>query len=74
MEWLKDRKRAADCIDLLLAKASRSEVRLFISRMNLGEIYYTTAREWGVLRGDVVLADMQELPVELVSVSDALVL
>jgi predicted nucleic acid-binding protein len=74
MEWLKDRKRAADYIDLLLAKARRSEVRLFLSRMNFGEIYYTTAREWGVPRADVVLADLQELPIELVSVSDEAVL
>jgi len=73
MEWLKDRKRAADYLDLLLAKASMSEVRLFMSRMNLGEVYYSTARQWGVPRADVVLTRMQELPIDLVSVSDAAV-
>jgi hypothetical protein len=40
MEWLKDRKRAADYFDLLLAKSGRSAVRLFMSRINLGEVYY----------------------------------
>jgi predicted nucleic acid-binding protein len=74
MEWLKDRKRVADYIDLLLAKARLSEVRLFMSRMNLGEIYYSTAREWGGLRADVVVADLQQLPIELISVSDEAVL
>jgi predicted nucleic acid-binding protein len=74
MQWLKDRKRAADYLDLLLAKARLSEVQLFMSRMNLGEVYYTTAREWGASRADVVLTRMWELPIDLVSVSDELVL
>jgi predicted nucleic acid-binding protein len=74
MEWLKDRKRAAEYIDLLLAKARRSEVRLFMSRMNLGEIYYTPASEWGVPKAKLVLPELRELPIELVSVSDEAVL
>lgn len=55
MEWLKDQKRAADYVDLLFAKARQSEVRLFMSRINVGEVYYSTARQWGVSRADVVL-------------------
>jgi uncharacterized protein len=74
MEWLKDRKRAADYFDLLLAKAKLSGVQLFMSRMNLGEIYYSTAREWDASRADLVLASMQELPIDLISVFDELVL
>jgi predicted nucleic acid-binding protein len=74
MGWLKDRKRAADYFDLLLAKAGRSEVRLFMSRMNLGEVYYSTAKAWGVARADAVMERLHELPVHLVSVSDESVL
>jgi predicted nucleic acid-binding protein len=74
MEWLKDRKRASDYLDLLLAKARVFEVQLFTCRMNLGEVYHTTAREWGTSRADVVLTRMQELPIDLVSVSGELVL
>jgi ribonuclease VapC len=74
MEWLKDRKRAADYLDLLLAKAKLLEVRLFMSWINLGEVYYSTAREWGAGRADMVLTRVRELPINLLSVTDEAVL
>ena len=74
MEWLKDRGRAADYVDLLLARSKQLQVRLFMSRINLGEVYYSTARAWDVTRADFILARMYELPIDMVSASDDAVL
>lgn len=52
MEWLKGRRKAADYFELLIADANGSRVELFMSRINLGEIYYSTAKDWDTVRAE----------------------
>jgi ribonuclease VapC len=70
MEWLKNRQKAADYFEFLIADANASKVELFMSQINLGEIYYSTAKDWDIARADNILERMLGLPIETVSVSD----
>lgn len=70
IEWLKNRKRAADYFELLIANANASAVELFMSRINLGEVYYSTAKDWDIVRANKILEQMLLLPIEMVSVFD----
>jgi predicted nucleic acid-binding protein len=74
MEWLKGRKQAADRLDLLIERAKLFELQLFMSRINLGELYYSTAKTWGVARADDIWFGLHELPIRFVSVTDDSVL
>jgi uncharacterized protein len=40
VEWIRDRQPAADAIAKLLAAADAGTVRLFMSAINVGEVYY----------------------------------
>ena len=70
MEWLEGPQACGGLLRSAACDARLSEARLFMSRINLGEIYYTTAKESGPSRAKLVLAALQELPIELVSITD----
>jgi predicted nucleic acid-binding protein len=74
MEWLKGREPVASRFLALLAAARVGEIRLLLSGINVGEIYYNCWREWGELRADEVLADWQTLPIQVVHPTEAAVL
>ncbi len=70
MEWLKDRTPVADILDDLIARADKKEIELSMSMINGGEVYYNSAREWGLARAEEILAQLRKLPIELVSARD----
>jgi len=54
----------------LLKDAEAGKVLLFLSYINLAEIYYKTIREQGLDKGREVVAILRALPIEIVSLSD----
>ncbi len=64
MAWLRD-DPAADRIDELWSQAAARKLRLLISAINLGEVFYLTARWRGVREAELVLRQIHEMPVEV---------
>lgn len=62
--------RVRDC----LLVAQRGKKNLFLSYINLAEVYYKTVREQGRDKGQEVLAAVKRYPLELVSATDERVL
>lgn len=58
----------------LLRRAAAGNLRLLLSWINLGEVYYRLIQLGGRARADERLADLRRLPFELVPVREALVL
>ncbi len=54
LEWIKERQPATDIVENLLAEAEAGTARLFMSAINVGEVYYyvckyhseTLAKSW----------------------------
>src|SRR5580693_8738490 len=65
MEWLKRREPATTRFDGLLDDAKAGKVRLVMSTINLGEVYYNCIDVWQQPRADVILTDFRELPIEI---------
>lgn len=57
-----------------LLKAKKGEEELFLSYINLAEVYYKIIRELGKTKADETLTTIKKIPVKLVSASDELVL
>jgi len=70
MEWLKGRQPVASSFEALLAQTERREICLCISRINLGEIRYSVAKDFGESAGAILYAQFLRIPVEVVSVTD----
>lgn len=58
----------------LLKRAKAKETKLFCCWLNLSEVYYKVWRKRGKETAQKTLSLIQKLPIELVSVSDELVL
>lgn len=52
----------------ILKKAQTGKVSLYISVINLGEVYYITMRERGSEKADEVLMLTEQLPIKIVDV------
>jgi len=74
MAWLKDQPPGAEAMDRLWRSAARGEVRLILSLLNLGEVYYLTARAKSVAAAGRVLEQLRAMSLEIWPVSEALVL
>ncbi len=72
--WLKDQLPAADRMAELWARATRGEVRLLMSLINLGEVLYLTGKKRGWPAAGELLAHLRARPLEFLSVPDGLVL
>ncbi|MBM3157491.1 MAG: type II toxin-antitoxin system VapC family toxin [Chloroflexi bacterium] len=55
----------------LLQEASDSRCQLFMSIVNLGEVLYITERERGLPKAHVVLARIDELPIQVIDADRA---
>ena len=64
--WFQDEK-GADAADRLIKKAKEDAVQLFLSIINLGEIYYTIYRRIDSLSAKHALSVIDALPVEVVT-------
>jgi ribonuclease VapC len=72
--WLKDQNPGADYMASLWAQAERGELRLVVSILNIGEVFYLTARQKGVEAAEKLLAHLRERPLEFLPVPDSLVI
>jgi predicted nucleic acid-binding protein len=70
LEWFYQRPPAQQAFEALLGSAARGQVRLCMSRMNQGEVYYSAAKEVSESAGQVLMRQLQALPIEIVSVTD----
>ena len=73
MAWLKDQPPAADTMEGLWQAASRGDCRLIVNVVNLGEVYYLTAKAKDVETAETVLEEILSFPLEVWSVPDSLV-
>jgi ribonuclease VapC len=73
MEWLQGREPATAYFDALTERVLRGQVRIVMSRINLGEVLYSC---WKLKTGDpaMLFADVEALPIEMISVDDELVI
>jgi ribonuclease VapC len=73
MEWLQERQPATAYFDALMERVLRDQIRVVMSRINFGEVLYSC---WKLKTGDpaMLFADVEALPVEVISVDDELVI
>jgi ribonuclease VapC len=57
----------------LLEQASQGEVRLCLTVINLGEIYYSVGRARGEAFAERILAELRSMPVEILPADEELV-
>jgi predicted nucleic acid-binding protein len=62
-----DPRHAAPAVESFLDDASDGELKLLMSRVNWGELYYVVWRERGRTAADEVLRLFGELPIEVVN-------
>ena len=67
---LQKEEPAASRVKSLLEKAQRRQLRLFISVINLGEVYYSTGKALGVAEAQKALNVFRRLEVEVVPAID----
>jgi len=67
-------EEGADKVEELIDKAERGEVKLFMNYVNLGEVYYIVAREFGTAKANEAIAIVKRLPIEFVEVNESLAL
>ena len=65
MAWLKDQQPASERVEALWGKARAREVRLVINVVNLGEVYYLTAKAKGIESAEMVLEQLGAMPLEV---------
>ena len=58
----------------ILHDASRGESRAFLTLINLGEVVYITEKERGLAKAQEVLAIIEQLPIEILSIDRQVVL
>ena len=73
MGWLKDQKPACDVMERLWEQARQRKLRLVASIINLGEIYYLTAKARNIETAESVVEQLQKMPLEIQPASDSMV-
>jgi len=71
--YLEDEAGAEEVADLL-KKAFEKSIRLFITWMNLGEVYYRVSRRYGEIEAEKVLDTIKKWPVKIVEGDEKLTL
>jgi predicted nucleic acid-binding protein len=71
MEWFRRHEPARQACATLFGEAARGERSLSMSRINLGEVYYLTAKDYGQAAASIFLEQLRAIPIEIVSVTDA---
>ena len=64
MAWLRD-EPPAERVDRLWSQAEQGRARLVMSAVNVGEVFYLTARWRGIPEAEIVLAHLHEMPLEI---------
>ena len=63
----------AQQVEELFLNAQAGEIKLLINRINLGEVFYLSARRKGLEFAQQILKEFSLLPVEIISPSDDLI-
>lgn len=71
--WLRE-EEGHEVVDRFLSDAQSGEVNLFISIINLGEVYYRIAKITDLETAGSILEKIKFLPVDVISASDHLVM
>lgn len=58
----------------LLTEAEENKIEIFMSIINLGEVYYRTYRVTGQKKAEEILKKIYLLPIQIISASDTIVL
>lgn len=74
LAWLQDERPAAGKVARLIEDARVGKVVLLMSLMNLGEVYYRSARTKGQRTANEILVALKSLPITLCSLPESLVL
>ncbi len=74
LSWLKDERPASEKVESLLEESEKGKIRLYISMINLGEVYYRLARLKGEETAKEFLRDIKGMAIQRVSATDRLVL
>jgi predicted nucleic acid-binding protein len=72
LAWVQDEKPAAAKVQKLLDESEAGDIELIINMLNLGEVYYRLVRIQGEHHAEAFLKDFQDMPVMILSVSNAL--
>ncbi len=67
-------EEGADRVEELIGKAEKDEIKLFMNYVNLGEVYYIVAREFGTAKANETVTIVKRLPIEFVGVNESLAL
>ncbi len=67
-------EEGADKVEEIIDKAEKGEIKLFMNYVNLGEVYYIVAREFGIAKANEAVAIVKRLPIEFVEVNESLAL
>jgi predicted nucleic acid-binding protein len=65
-------EEGAEKVEELLNKAENGETKLIMNYVNLGEVYYIIAREFGVTKANEVIAIVKRWNLEFVGVDENL--
>ncbi len=65
LEWGLGRRPTVDIVDSLLASADRGEIRLLMSAINVGEVYYFQRKNHSVAAAEYWRASAPTLPVTI---------
>ncbi len=74
LAWLKDQAPGAGKMDELWHAAATRKVELSASMVNIGEVFYLTARNRGLDAAEELLEHLHTRPLQFVSASDRLVI
>lgn len=59
-------EKGADKVQELLKLAKKGNIRLFMHKINLGELYYTVCRQEGEPEADLIYGRVKEFPIQFV--------
>ncbi len=68
--WFKNQEPAASLTDDLLLRHRRGEIKLLISVINLGEVYYSVAKSAGAATAERALETILSLAIQVVPTTD----
>jgi predicted nucleic acid-binding protein len=74
LAWLKDQAPGADRMEELWQRAATQNVRLSACMVNIGEVFYLTARYKGLAAAEELLEHLRNRPLQMIAASDALVI
>lgn len=61
-----ENESGADEVHSLILKAEKDELQLYLSVINLGEVWYSIAREYSAKRADAVMREIEAMSIEVV--------